>query len=82
MTAAQAAVEAAAGSADSALVERLSTDDKLGDDDRTALTELARQALAVFNAQQASHLYVGAEPADEPGPAHGPNPTFDDPEPT
>jgi F-type H+-transporting ATPase subunit alpha len=83
MAAAQAAVVDAAGSADTALVERLSSANKLGDDDRKTLTDMARQALETFAAQPASQPDVAAGTDDEQGPGAGlgPNPAPANPEP-
>ena len=73
MAAAQAVVVAAAGSADTALAERLSAADELGDADRAALTALARQALETFAAEQESQWKVVAPQDDEQGPPPGPD---------
>jgi F-type H+/Na+-transporting ATPase subunit alpha len=83
MAAAQAAVVDAAGSADTELAERLTTADRLSDDDRAALTELARQALETFAAEQGGHAHVPAPQGDDPPPPTGPdrNPTTDSLEP-
>ena len=71
MTEAEQAVQEAASRIPAEITERLATADKLGDDDRKDIIEIARRALVGFDAKPNSN--VKAQPATEaqPKPAEG-----------